>query len=88
LKLKTFLLITKKNYIILMFKLKLFSQTELVIGTPVNFGGMTGRALAVILELKRFSSDIKAYTKPPRKSFPSKRRHGQISRPFGRSNST
>jgi hypothetical protein len=36
----------KKMY----FTLKLFSQDS-VIGTPVNFGGMTGRALAVILKL-------------------------------------
>jgi hypothetical protein len=33
----------KKKY----FTLKLFSQA----GTPVNFGGMTGRALAVNLKL-------------------------------------
>jgi hypothetical protein len=37
-----------------------------------------------------FIAPAKAYTIPPRKSFPSKRRHGQISRPFafGRIKST
>jgi hypothetical protein len=56
---------------------------------------MTGRGLAVILKLKFGKScDHKksfitiAYTKPPRKSYPWKPQHGQISHRFGLSKPT
>jgi hypothetical protein len=47
-----FFLFYVKKKIILMFKKNYFTLNLFIVtGTPVNFGGMTGSALAVILKL-------------------------------------